>query len=94
MAAAVVCMVQAFKNIDNPIFAQMIVSVVATFGVFIVASFLAFDPFHLLTSAGQYILFQACEFAALGCRSCKRFSLMRPISTNSVGQSLVALCFQ
>ena len=78
MAAAIVCMVQAFKNINNPIFAQMIVSVVATFGVFIVASFLAFDPFHLLTSAGQYILFQACKFGTLEHRSCSGLLLTRP----------------
>jgi chitin synthase len=39
----------------------MIVSVVSTYAVFVVASLLAADPFHLLTSAGQYILFQACE---------------------------------
>lgn len=61
IAAAIVCMVQAFKNIHDPIFAQMIVSVVSTYAVFVIASILAFDPFHLLTSFGQYILFQACK---------------------------------
>lgn len=63
IAAAIACMVQAFKNINDPIFAQMIVSVVSTYAVFVIASFLAFDPFHLLTSFGQYILFQACRSA-------------------------------
>lgn len=62
LAAAAVCAVRAFKQSDNPIFAQMLVSMIATYGVYVVASILALDPFHLLTSAVQYVLFQACEY--------------------------------
>jgi chitin synthase len=61
LVAAVICMVRAFKLSSDPIFARMLVSVVATYGVYVMASILALDPFHLLTSAGQYVLFQACK---------------------------------
>lgn len=61
MVAAVLCAYRAFKQADNPIFAQMLLSLIATYGVYVVASILALDPFHLLTSAVQYTLFQACK---------------------------------
>ncbi|KAJ9098159.1 hypothetical protein QFC21_004488 [Naganishia friedmannii] len=59
LVCAVLCIVKAFQQIDNPIFARMIVSLLATYGVYVFASVIAMDPMHLLTSAGQYFLLQA-----------------------------------
>ncbi|ORY30579.1 chitin synthase 6 [Naematelia encephala] len=57
LVCAVLCTVQAIKNFGSPIFARMVVSVISTYGVFIVSSILALDPWHLITCFGQYILF-------------------------------------
>ncbi len=61
MACAVVVTVHAIKNLDNVMFARMVVSVLSTYGLYVAASILAFDPFHLLTCFVQYILLQASE---------------------------------
>ncbi|WVQ84997.1 hypothetical protein IAT38_007161 [Cryptococcus sp. DSM 104549] len=57
MVAAVLCTVQAIKNFDSAIFSRMVVSLASTYGVFVVSSFLALDPWHLFTCFLQYILF-------------------------------------
>lgn len=44
LVAAVLCMVQAIKNINSPIFAKMVVSLIATYGIYVISSFLALDP--------------------------------------------------
>jgi cellulose synthase/poly-beta-1,6-N-acetylglucosamine synthase-like glycosyltransferase len=62
LVCAIICSVKAFQQIDNPIYARMIVSLLATYGVYVFASFIALDPLHLLTSAGQYFLLQASEY--------------------------------
>ncbi|KAJ9106550.1 hypothetical protein QFC20_004042 [Naganishia adeliensis] len=59
LVCAIICSVKAFQQIDNPIYARMVVSLLATYGVYVFASFIAMDPLHLLTSAGQYFLLQA-----------------------------------
>jgi chitin synthase len=61
LVCAVLCIVKAFQQINNPIFARMIVSLLATYGVYVFASLIAMDPIHLLTSAGQYFLLQASK---------------------------------
>jgi chitin synthase len=73
LVCAVLCAVKAVQNFDQPIFAKMIVSIASTYGVFIVSSLLALEPWsvycpavsagrliifrHLLTCFIQYILF-------------------------------------
>lgn len=42
--------------IKNPVFYTLIISVMATYGVWLVASLIMFDPWHMLTSLVQYIL--------------------------------------
>lgn len=41
---------------SNPVFYTLIVSVMSTYGIWLVASLLMFDPWHMLTSFVQYML--------------------------------------
>ncbi len=61
MVAAVLCAVRAVTNLDNVIFVRMIISVLSTYGVYVISSIIACDPFHLVTCFVQYILLQASE---------------------------------
>jgi chitin synthase len=40
----------------NSVFYTLIVSVMSTYGIWLIASLLMFDPWHMLTSLGQYML--------------------------------------
>lgn len=40
----------------NKVFYTLIVSVMSTFGIWLIASLLMFDPWHMVTSLGQYML--------------------------------------
>jgi chitin synthase len=40
----------------NPVFYNLIISVVATYGIWFIASLLMFDPWHMFTSLIQYVL--------------------------------------
>jgi chitin synthase len=54
MGAAVFCIIRAVQNIhDNPAFPQICLSLAATYGAYVLASLLALDPWHLITSMGQ-----------------------------------------
>ncbi|KAG5926574.1 Chitin synthase, class 3 [Claviceps africana] len=44
---------QLFKN---PVFYTLIISVMSTFGIWLIASIIMFDPWHMITSFIQYIL--------------------------------------
>lgn len=44
LVCAVLCAIQAVKNIGSPIFAKMVISLISTYGVYIVSSLLALDP--------------------------------------------------
>jgi chitin synthase len=57
LCCGVVCVVQAVKNTSSPIFGRMVVSLIATYGIFIVSSILALDPWHMFTCFLQYLLF-------------------------------------
>ncbi|KAL7420606.1 Chitin synthase, class 6 [Cryptotrichosporon argae] len=57
LVCAVLCMIQAIKNIDSPVFARMIVSMLSTYGAFVASSLLALDPWHIVTCFVQFILF-------------------------------------
>ncbi|KAK0544097.1 Chitin synthase, class 3 [Tilletia horrida] len=56
MTAAILCFVRAVHNVHDAIYAQMVVSVLATYGVYLMSSLIACDPLHLITSFAQYIL--------------------------------------
>ncbi|KAG8899882.1 hypothetical protein FRB99_006400, partial [Tulasnella sp. 403] len=56
VACAVVCTVRVAKNIDDQLFVRMIVSVIATYGVYFASSFFALDPWHMFTSFIPYII--------------------------------------
>lgn len=78
LVCAIICSVKAFQQIDNPMYARMLVSLLATYGVYVFASFIAMDPLHLLTSAGQYFLLQASEPDTTSvCKGHKLMSLHR-----------------
>lgn len=48
LAAAAICCVRAFQNMsESTVYAQIILSLVVTYGVYIVASLLALDPWHI-----------------------------------------------
>lgn len=57
LVAGIVCIVKMFQGDHNSTFAQLVVSLVATYGVYILSSLLALDPLHLLTSSLQYFIF-------------------------------------
>lgn len=58
IGAAVFCVVKAVQNMsESAIFAQIVVSIVSTYGCYVVASIIACDPWHLLTCFAQYLLF-------------------------------------
>lgn len=40
----------------NKVFYTLIVSVMSTYGIWLIASLLMFDPWHMITSLGQYML--------------------------------------
>ena len=50
LVCAVLCAVKAVQNFDQPIFAKMIVSIASTYGVFIVSSLLALEPWYVSLS--------------------------------------------
>lgn len=56
MIAAIFCLVHAAQHVHDAIYAQMIVSLLATYGVYLLSAFIALDPLHLLTSFIQYLL--------------------------------------
>ncbi|CEH18098.1 glycosyltransferase family 2 protein [Ceraceosorus bombacis] len=57
MVAAVLCLVKAVKNSQHDaIYSQMVFSVLATYGVYLLSSIIALDPLHLITSFVQYLL--------------------------------------
>lgn len=56
MIAAIFCLVHAAGHVHDAIYAQMIVSLLATYGVYLLSAFIALDPLHLVTSFIQYLL--------------------------------------
>lgn len=57
MVCAVICLVKAIKeSAHDAIYSQMIFSVLATYGVYLLSSIIALDPLHLVTSFLQYLL--------------------------------------
>ncbi|ODN73926.1 hypothetical protein L202_07433 [Cryptococcus amylolentus CBS 6039] len=57
LIAAVLCTIQAVSDFDSPIFARLVVSLISTYGVYVVSSFLALDPWHIFTCFFQFVLF-------------------------------------
>lgn len=47
---------QVSELFKNEVFYTLIVSVMSTFGIWLIASLLMFDPWHMITSFGQYML--------------------------------------
>ena len=57
MVAAVLCISKVIGRVEHDaIYAQMVVSLLATYGVYLISSLLACDPLHLVTSFVQYLL--------------------------------------
>lgn len=54
--AAIVCFVHAIKHAHGGMYMEMILSLIATWGVYVVSSIIALDPSYLLTSMMQYML--------------------------------------
>jgi chitin synthase len=67
--AAILCAVHAINNLNNVMFVRLIVSILSTYGVYVIASIMACDPFHLITCFVQYLLLQASEWG-VGRRRC------------------------
>lgn len=87
LVCAVLCAVKAFQGISgNAIFVRMIVSVLATYGVYILASVLSLKPLHLLTSFAQYVLFQATYINVLNVYA---FSNLHDLSWGTKGADKV-----
>ncbi|ORY83474.1 chitin synthase-domain-containing protein [Leucosporidium creatinivorum] len=58
IGAAIFCVVKAVQNMaESAIFAQIVVSMISTYGCYVVASIIACDPWHLVTCFAQYLLF-------------------------------------
>lgn len=56
VVAAVVCAIKIAGTDTGGLYDKMVLSVIATFGLWIAASVLAFDPAHLVTSGVPYLL--------------------------------------
>ncbi|WFC97396.1 chitin synthase [Malassezia yamatoensis] len=56
LAAGVLCIYKMLQGNRNSSFAQLVVSLVSTYGVYVIGSLLALDPLHLITSSLQYFL--------------------------------------
>lgn len=56
LVAGIACMCRLFIGDHNSHFAQLVVGLIATYGTYAVASIIALDPLHLLTSNVQYLL--------------------------------------
>ncbi|KDQ21855.1 glycosyltransferase family 2 protein [Botryobasidium botryosum FD-172 SS1] len=65
IACGVFCTVQAVAQPNSPAYTRMLVSIISTYGVYVAASLLAFDPWHLLTSFIPYLLFSPCYINVL-----------------------------
>ncbi len=54
MVAAVLCLAKVVKRVEHDaIYAQMVVSLLATYGVYLISSLLACDPLHLVTTSSS-----------------------------------------
>lgn len=51
---------------DTPALQDIVISLVATYGLFFISSFMHFEPWHMFTSFIQYLFFlPSCEFFRL-----------------------------
>ncbi|EJT48618.1 hypothetical protein A1Q1_02345 [Trichosporon asahii var. asahii CBS 2479] len=58
LICGVLCIAVAIENIGSPVFSRMVVSLIATYGIFVISSILALDPWHIGTCFLQFLLFQ------------------------------------
>lgn len=57
MIATVFCLVKSFHTAQTgAVYAQLIISMVSTYGVYMISSLLALDPWHMFTCMLQYLL--------------------------------------
>jgi chitin synthase len=57
VACGIICILAAIGQVHNSYLDRnMIFSILITYGTWVISSALALDPWHLLTSAGQYTL--------------------------------------
>jgi len=56
LACAGVCVWRVLQSTRGPMYDQMLLSLLATFGMYFLASALALDPWHLVTCFLQYLL--------------------------------------
>ncbi len=64
LVCSVLCAVKVLKQGANVIVVRMMVSLISTYGVFVIAALLALDGSHILTCMVQYVLLQASESRA------------------------------
>ncbi|KAM0790029.1 Chitin synthase, class 3 [Microbotryomycetes sp. NB124-2] len=58
IGAAIFCVVKAVSGMaESTVMAQIVISLMSTYGCYVLASLIAMDPWHLVTSMGQYLLF-------------------------------------
>ncbi|KAF8514223.1 glycosyltransferase family 2 protein [Hysterangium stoloniferum] len=62
--SAIICTIQAANFPGTPIYDRMMVSIIATYACYIMASVLWLDPFHMVTSFVQYLLLSATYVAS------------------------------
>jgi chitin synthase len=56
IACGIVCAVRVAQSPNSGLYGKMILSVISTYGLWVAASILAFDPAHLVTSGLPYLL--------------------------------------
>ncbi|TIB77873.1 hypothetical protein E3Q23_01082 [Wallemia mellicola] len=60
VVAAIICTVHVAQQSEhNAMYAQMLISLIATYGLWVAASLISLDPWHLFTSFPQYLLLAA-----------------------------------
>lgn len=57
MIATIFCLVKSFRDVQTgAVYAQLIISMISTYGVYMISSLLALDPWHMFTCMLQYLL--------------------------------------
>ncbi|POY76549.1 putative Chitin synthase [Rhodotorula taiwanensis] len=68
LGAAVFCVYKAVElSADSLIMAQIVISLVSTYGCYLLSSFIALDPWHMFTSILQYLLLAPSYINLLSC---------------------------
>lgn len=72
-------------------FTQIVLSILATFGIYVLASLIHYDPWHMVTSLVQYLLIAPSYISVMNVYAfCNTHDVVRPSLSFSAPASAVA----